>query len=52
MTDIDNELKNVDEGGERWKELTQKKDNLIDMRNTYENTISNDKQDEDTMERL
>lgn len=48
MTDIDNELKNVDEGGERWKELTQKKDNLIDMRNTYENTISNDKQDEDT----
>ena len=49
ITDIDNELKNVDEGGERWKELTQKKDNLIDMRNTYENTISNDKQDENTM---
>ena len=49
ITDSDNELKNVDEGGERWKELTQKKDNLIDMRNTYENTISNDKQDEDTM---
>ena len=50
ITDIDNELKNVDEGGERWKELTQKKDNLIDMRNTYENTISIDKQDEDTIE--
>jgi hypothetical protein len=50
ITDIDNELKNVDEGGERWKELTQKKDNLIDMGKIYENTISNDKQDEDTME--
>ena len=49
ITDINNELKNVDESGERWKELTQKKDNLIDMRNTYENTISNNKQDEDTM---
>lgn len=49
ITDIDNELKNVDEGGERWKELTQKKDNLIDMRNTYENTILNNKQDENTM---
>ena len=49
ITDIDNELKNVDEGGERWKELTQKQANLNDIRNTYENTISIHTQDEDTM---
>ena len=49
ITDINNELKNVDEGGERWKELTQKQANLNDIRNTYENTISIHTQDEDTM---
>lgn len=50
IADIDNELKNVEKGGERWKELTQQKDNITDYMNTYENTISIHKQDEDTME--